>query len=107
LKDERRELVPSAAALKARMVSSGLSMRLRVGLDRSGSAVADVNAHSLERVSNGEAHLSHCRRRPCASSTASLQLWILPVLVPLKDWSVRDSSLTTKRRTWGGLVQGL
>lgn len=51
LKDERRELVPSAAALNARMVSSGLSMRLRVGLDRSGSAVADVNTRSTARVS--------------------------------------------------------
>lgn len=31
-------MVPSAAALKARIVSRGRSIRLRVGLDRSGSA---------------------------------------------------------------------
>lgn len=33
------EVVPSAAALKERIVSSGLSILGRVGLDRSGSAV--------------------------------------------------------------------
>lgn len=37
--DDLREVVPSAAALKERIVSSGRSMRGRVGLDLSGSAV--------------------------------------------------------------------
>ena len=43
LNEERRVLVPSAAALNARIVSSGRSMRFRVGFERSGSAVTQVS----------------------------------------------------------------
>jgi len=39
----RRLLVPSAAALNDRIVSSGRSRRLRVGFERSGSASVDVS----------------------------------------------------------------
>lgn len=88
MKEDRRELVPSAAALNARIVSSGLSMRLRVGLDRSGSAVANVSMRVMSRTATDESDLSRCRPHLCASSTVNLPQLAVLVLAPLRGWLV-------------------
>jgi hypothetical protein len=47
------EYPPSIAASKDRIVSRGLSHRLRVGLDLSGSAVQTVSFNSLAKQEDG------------------------------------------------------